>query len=93
MESLELQLDGDGCWKDLQAKQINGKLELGVLVGMALLKNGTPNGNHTVTMRIEMPDGRTVTCETTLTLLRTATLALVTRAKTQGQSFDDHPSL
>jgi hypothetical protein len=63
--------NGDNCWPDLRTK---GFVE-GQWVGIARLPNGTVSGNATVTVRIELPDGRTVLAETTLALLRNALIA------------------
>jgi hypothetical protein len=85
LTGLDLQMDGDGCWPDLKDKREAGQLEAGTLAGVALLQNGTANGNHSVTFRIDMPDGSTVTAETTLSLLWMAANAFKTRAAMQGQ--------
>lgn len=87
MIGLDLQMDGDGCWPDLKEKLAAGKLEAGTLTGMALLANGTESGKHTVTFRVEMPDGTTVTAETTLALLWMGVNAFKTRAAMQGQTL------
>lgn len=89
MTGLEIHLDGDGCWPDLAEKQAAGKLhEPGRLAGVALLPSATTAGKHTVTFRVELPDGSIATAETTLALLVTAVGGLKTRAEMQGQSFE-----
>jgi len=64
MIALDLILEGDGCWADLKEK---GWIE-GKLVAIAALPKGTAEGNPTVALRIELPDGRTVLAKTTLRL-------------------------
>lgn len=71
MPVLSVITNGDNCWPDLKQK---GFIE-GRWVGIARLPNGTVQGNATVTVRIELPDGRTVLAETTLALLSSAVRA------------------
>lgn len=68
MPALSVITNGDNCWPDLKDK----RLVVGNWVGIARLPNGTAQGNATVTVRIELPDGRTVLAETTLALLSSA---------------------
>lgn len=89
MIGLDINLDGDGCWPDLAEKKAAGKLhEPGRLAGVALLKNGTTSGKHTVTFRVELPDGSVVTAETTAALFVAAAAGIKTRAEMNGQSFE-----
>ena len=69
MPTLDIHTNGDNCWPDLAGPNA---FVVGQLVGMARLKNGTVSGKPTVTVRIELPDGRTVLAETTLALLSQA---------------------
>jgi len=71
-EYLDVHTHGDNCWPDL-ADFIVGKL-----VGIARLPEATGRGKSSVTVRIELPDGRTVLAQTTLALMRTAMLAINT---------------
>lgn len=75
MAYLDLQLDGDNCWPELRE---SGFIE-GELVGIAGLPNGTSGGNPTVTVRVTLPDGKTVLAETTLRLFLSAARALQAR--------------
>jgi hypothetical protein len=68
---LNIILDGDNCWPELREK---GWIE-GKLVAVAALVNGTVEGNPTVTLRIELPDGQTVLAQTTLRLFNGAARA------------------
>ena len=85
---LAIELDGDGCWPDLDAVIDAGKYHEGRLEAVALLKNGTESGKHTVTFRVDMPDGSVVVAQTTLALLVMATRGMKARAEVQGQTFE-----
>ncbi len=61
-------LDGDGCWPDLQDKKIIRAVGLQV----AALRGGTKEGSPSVALRIDLEDGRKVIAETSLKLLLTA---------------------
>ncbi len=61
-------LDGDGCWPDLQDKKIIRAVGLQA----AALRGGTREGSPSVAFRIDLEDGRTVIAETSLKLLLTA---------------------
>lgn len=71
MIPLEIILDGQGCWPDLQKK----KFQVGKFVAVAGLPHGTQRGKPTVSVRIEV-DGEVVLAETTLALFLTAADAL-----------------
>lgn len=73
MIALEVFVNGDSCWPDLTKKGFI----TGQFVGIARLPGGTTSGKSSVTVRIELPDGRTVLAETTLTLLRQAVTAFM----------------
>lgn len=68
MIPLEIHLNGDNCWPDLQEREHSA----GVLVGLALLQAGTVKGAPTVTLRIHTDDGQVVLAQTTARLLLTA---------------------
>lgn len=71
MLKLHVVLEGDNCWPELREK---GFIE-GKLFGIARLPKGTVEGNTTITLRFELPDGKTVLAETTLKLLDSAVSA------------------
>lgn len=80
MPAMDVLTDGDNCWPELREKGfITGKW-----VGIARLSNGTALGNSTVTVRIELPDGRTVLAETTLRLLSMAMVAFSAAENREG---------
>lgn len=68
--NLDVQVDGRNCWPDLRDRFIVGQW-----VGIARLADATILGKTSVTVRIELPDGRTVLAETTLQLLQLAMAA------------------
>lgn len=66
--------DGDNCWPDLAEKIERGEVIhlAGVGLELALLPGGMSSGAASVSLRIDLPDGRTVICETSLALLEGA---------------------
>ena len=66
MPSLDLILDGDGCWPDLAKEKVFQSTQT---LSVAALPNGTVNGSPTITIRGEMPDGTVALFETSLALL------------------------
>ena len=81
MASLTVKLHGDSAWPDLVAKQAAGTLlnAMGEAVRweLAALPGGTAAGRASVSLRIDLPDGRTLLSETTLRLLYSAVRAIV----------------
>lgn len=80
MVALDVKLEGDNCWPELHGKGF----VCGHLVGVARLPKGTSVGKSTVVFRVDLPDGRTVLAETTLTLLRTAMVAIEAREQMEA---------
>jgi hypothetical protein len=79
MTAIDLQLEGDGCWPDLVRMAAEGRLidgMAGLSIGLALLADGTARGRPSVTLRVDLPDGRAVLTRTTLTLLTQAVRAM-----------------
>ena len=74
MLSITMIFDGDGCWPDLKDKigevihLSNGAPPLQV----ALLDKGMASGRPSVTLRLDLPDGRIVLAETSLRLFALA---------------------
>jgi len=62
MTSIDIQLDGDGCWKDL------GDFLVGQFTGVALLPDASAVDTFTgkekavpaMTLRVKLPDGKVV---------------------------------
>lgn len=68
MIPLSVIMDGDNCWPELQEKDVIEADGLQV----AVLKYGTVSGKPSVTLRLELPDGRTVLAQTSARLFCTA---------------------
>lgn len=89
MPSIDLHLDGDKCWPDLKQLDERGRLitlmgEDAPQLGIARLPGGTLSGRSSVTIRLDLPDGRTVVTETTLALFCQAADAMRTRDRMDG---------
>lgn len=80
MIQLDIQLEGDGCWPDLQ----NKPFDTGVVKSAAYLHHGTVSGNPTVSLRIQCEDGRIVIAETTVKLFLAAAAAFKGKALREG---------
>jgi hypothetical protein len=72
---LQVVINGDNCWPDLKDEKGQPTHITGQLTGIARLPRGTELGRSTVTIRVELPDGRTVLAETTLSLMNGAMTA------------------
>lgn len=68
MIELDIVLNGDGCWPELSDRDV----AKGERVAMAALGAGMVSGAPSVTIRIDLPDGRVVLAATSLKLLLTA---------------------
>lgn len=72
MPSMNVRLDGDGCWPELPEKHKRGMLidlmDDGTPIQFALLKKAMKSGKSSVTMRVDLPDGRTVLTQTSMDL-------------------------
>lgn len=79
MPALPLRLipHGDECWPDLAEKALRGEVIhlAGEGLALALLPSGMSSGAASVALRIDLPDGRTVVCETSMALLEGAVRA------------------
>lgn len=78
MTSLDIMLDGDGCWPDLRDKHLEGKVEWNArLAAVSLLPDGEVTDGITgnvkrmpiVTVRFELPDGTTALAQVKLDML------------------------
>lgn len=90
MTELDLNLEGDGCWPDLVRLRAEGLLidgTAGLPTGLALLVDGTAGGQPSVSIRVDLPDGRTLVTQTTLALLVSAVRAMIVRVDDVLGSF------
>lgn len=82
MLKMSISLDGDGCWPDLKGEKAEKLIWLNDgSMSVALLKGGMQSGNHSVAVRLDLPDGRVVVAETSLALFTSAADAMRTRAR------------
>ena len=72
MIPLKINLEGDGCWPDLQAKPFSS----GVIQEVAYLVGGMISGNPSVSLRIQLDDGSIVVAETSAKLFVMAGAAI-----------------
>ena len=87
MPSLTMIMDGDKCWPDLATpdgteisdKVINAMGPDAKPIQVALLDSGMQSGRPSVTIRIDLKDGRTVLTETSLRLFVTAARAFAAK--------------
>jgi hypothetical protein len=82
MPVIKMLMDGDGCWPDLKVGTdavINAMGPGAKPIQMALLDAGIQSGKPSVTIRIDLPDGRTVLTETSLRLFVSAAKAFASR--------------
>ena len=74
---------GDGCWPDLREKRERGLLldAMGenASITFAGLSGGMESGRASVSIRIDLPDGRVVVTETSLRLFKAAAVALAAK--------------
>ncbi|BDA74339.1 hypothetical protein CAL7716_085050 [Calothrix sp. PCC 7716] len=75
MNGVKIITEGDACWPDLIEHFANDNvihLSNGNLIEIAMLKQGTVKGKPSLTIRLNLPDGKVVLVETTLDLFLTA---------------------
>jgi hypothetical protein len=87
MPILQIHPSAEGIWPDLQPLALEGQLLQAMgpdapAIEVALLRGGMVSGAPSVTIRINLPDGRVVLTETSLQLFLAAADAL--RAAAQG---------
>jgi len=89
MQVLQVILDGEGCWPDLEEKSFQ-VVHLGngaPAIQMAGLHEGMTSGKPSVSIRLDLPNGTIVVAETSLALLLTAADALKAH---YGDPREDH---
>lgn len=67
MNSIALNLNGDGSWPDLKDKTIHHIKNS--QIGVSMLAGGMKSGLPSVSIRIDLPDGTVVVAETSARLL------------------------
>jgi hypothetical protein len=76
MPVLNIILDGDNCWPDLQDRKIYHHTGP---ISVAALPGGMESGKTSVSIRIDLSDGSTVIAETSLQLFASAAKAFLAR--------------
>lgn len=87
MNGIKIITNGDGCWTDVSEKIINGDLihlSNGNVIEIAMLRNGTTSGKPSLSIRMNLPDGKVVLAETTLALFVAAARAFEVASLYQG---------
>lgn len=77
MPAINIILDGDNAWDDLQGKEIIHLQD--VVWEMAALPGGMSSGKPSVALRLDLPDGKVLVAETSLLALLSAVNAFVAR--------------
>lgn len=70
-------LDGDGCWPDAVADNVILLGNRAPPIQVAVLEHGVTSGRPSVTLRVDLPDGRMVLAETTARLFCTVARAIM----------------
>ena len=71
MNIIKVILEGDNCWPDLADKFKDDKvtwLKDGDVLSIAALSKGMTSGKPSVSIRIDLPDGKIVVVETSMRL-------------------------
>lgn len=80
--------EGDGCWPDLHEKREQGQtldaMGENAQISFAGLGGGMASGRASVSIRIDLPDGRVVLTETSLRLFKAAADALASKYPDDG---------
>lgn len=79
MINLEVILNGEGCWPDIQEVIDSGNLEMGESVKICALPGGMQSGKPSCTIRVDLPGGKVVLAETSLLLFQSAARAFTAR--------------
>lgn len=82
MPELKIILDGDGAWPDLKNKEI---IHITEGIQVALLKRGMKSGASSISIRFDLPDGKTVVAETSLKLFIQAVAAFEVASCIEGE--------
>lgn len=72
MPVLKLNMEGDGCWQDLQTLFASRHLRHSENIEMAVLALGMTSGKPSVAIRINLDEGDVVIAETSLALFLSA---------------------
>lgn len=82
MPAIDLFLDGDNSWSDIQGKQIVWLGEGAKPIQVAVLKEGMNSGRPSIAIRIEPGDGKVIVAETSARLFCSVAKAIMARYPT-----------
>ena len=91
MNIINVILEGDSCWEDLADKIKSDKviwLREGV-ISIAALSKGMKSGKPSISIRIELPDGRTLMAETSMRLFLSAAGAFEQRYRKELEESEE----
>jgi hypothetical protein len=71
--------NGDNCWPDLRDKPIVHLANDAPPIAVAVLDGGMASGKPSLTLRLDLPDGRTVLAETSARLFCSAARAIMAK--------------
>lgn len=89
MNGIKIIIDGEGCWPDIAEKIVDGDLihlSNGNVIEIAMLRGGTKSGKPSLSIRIDLPDGKVVIAETTLELFVAAARAFEAASLYQSEN-------
>lgn len=78
MPMLNIILQGDGCWPDLESKGDGAIISVDSFA-VALMPGGMASGKASVSIRIDLPDGRIIIAQTSQALFDGAARAFRAR--------------
>jgi hypothetical protein len=82
MIPLSINLNGDNAWPDLAQKVVTEATQ----ISLAMLDGGMSSGKPSITIRIDLPNGRVVLAQTSARLFCTAARAVMAK---HPDLFDD----
>lgn len=89
MPVLNIIQDGDNCWPDLPEKEVLNLMHTNAPpISLAALPGGMQSGRTSISIRIDLPDGRVLLTETSLRLLQVACRAFTARFGDQSGDLE-----
>lgn len=80
MPAITVIVEGDGAWTDLNEKEVINMMGNNVPpIQIAALPGGMASGKTSVTLRLDLPDGKVLMTETSFALLKAAVRAIEAR--------------
>jgi hypothetical protein len=76
MPRIDLDLDGDDAWSDLDPTTV---IDAGSTLRIAALGDGMASGRASIAIRIDLPGGQTVIAQTSVRALAVAVRAILAR--------------